>query len=85
MGRTWPKELTKQLAEMIADCISKYNVGHAARANITQDQKLDLEDALRGVFGDSKFRLSSPRNATELKPSQQARQDASGLNRPGES
>jgi hypothetical protein len=54
----WPKELTTELSGVIADRISKFNVAHGAESNISQEQKTELQEALRSVFGDSTFRLN---------------------------
>lgn len=60
MDKAWPKELTNELGEIIAYRISSYNVRTKPESGIGQDQKLQLENALRKVFRDPNFCLDFP-------------------------
>ena len=51
MQKQWPKELTTELSEEIARCISKFNAAHSAESNISQEQGMKLKHALEVVFG----------------------------------
>ena len=42
---------------MIGVYIAQYNADHDAESNISQEQKLELKDALSGVFGQPSFSL----------------------------
>jgi hypothetical protein len=57
MQRQWPQELTAVLSEMIGVYIAQYNADHDAESNISQKQKMELKDALAGVFGQPAFSL----------------------------
>ena len=57
MQKQWPQELTTVLSEMIGVYIAQYNADHEAESNISQEQKLELKDALSGVFGQPSFSL----------------------------
>jgi hypothetical protein len=37
--------------------IAQYNADHDAESNISQEQKIELKDALAGVFGQPAFSL----------------------------
>ena len=57
MQRQWPQELTAVLSEMIGVYIAQYNADHDAESNISQEQKMELKDALAAVFGQPAFPL----------------------------
>ena len=42
---------------MIGVYIAQYNADHVAESNISQKQKIELKDALAGVFGQPAFSL----------------------------
>lgn len=45
MTTKWPKELVREIENAISDCVK---ITHA----ISQEQKQNLESALKGVFGE---------------------------------
>jgi hypothetical protein len=62
MQKQWPRELTTVLSEMIGVYITQYNADHEPQSNISQEQKMELRDALRRVFGEPAFSLEFTSN-----------------------
>ncbi|MGA8643038.1 hypothetical protein [Candidatus Binatus sp.] len=50
------------MSEMIGVYIAQYNADHDAESNISQEQKIELKDALAGVFGQPAFSLEFTQN-----------------------